>query len=186
MHFKRTTGNRNGYVRRRAAKKIKEAAEKLRRSDFLPEVEDIARAIALQGTSEDEMAMMLGIEPSLLKKWKKFYPSFAKALDEGHTEADAEVMAALYKRAVGFKAYHDVVTADGDKIRLFSKLPPDTPAIKYWLNNRQTKRWRESQHVGVGGGSKGDSPLTVRDETKHQLMSSILSLIQSKPDDPDD
>lgn len=159
---------------------------------FLPDHLDQVRAIAMHGCTDDEMAATFGIPARLLQKWKAFYPSFKEAIDKGRTLPDAMVVAALHKKAIGYSRDKDVAFPGGRGrepvvLTVTEHFEPDTPAIKYWLNNRQPDRWRDSSHVAATGGRKGDAPIGMKDETKHELMSSILGLIRPKPDgDPAD
>jgi hypothetical protein len=144
----------------------------------------------MQGLSDDEMASLFGIKPELMQKWKSFYPSFKQAIEEGRTQADAAVVVALFKRATGyshpeekqFVIEGDLVTHDTIK-----HYPPDYSSIKLWLTNRKREHWKDRVEHRVGGSSgsgNDDAPIGVRDETKLELMSSILSLIRAKPDLP--
>ena len=57
---------------------------------------------------------------------------------------------------------------------------PDVQAIKLWLTNRQRKNWSDRKETTHSGDP--DAPIGLRDETKREVMSSILALIQPKPD----
>ena len=50
------------------------------------------------------------------------------------------------------------------------------------MTNRQREHWKDRQQVGVSGGSDDNAPIGIRDETKMEVMSSILALIKPKPD----
>jgi uncharacterized SAM-dependent methyltransferase len=108
-------------------------------------------------------------------------------LREGRTWADARVLQSLFEVATGyshpetkvhFDKYGDVHTFD-----MVKHYKPDVEAIKMWMTNRQKDTWRTRQDVGVHGGAGDKSPVgvAVKNETKEQLVSSILSLIQPKP-----
>jgi len=53
-------------------------------------------------------------------------------------------------------------------------------AIKLWLTNRQRQNWSDRRETEISG--RADAPIGLRDETKIEVMSSILALIQPKPD----
>ena len=53
---------------------------------FPPDHLDIVRAIALRGMSDTEMADVFGYHQADIKAWKKLYPSFKEAVEEGRTE----------------------------------------------------------------------------------------------------
>lgn len=152
---------------------------------FLPDHLDQVRAIAMRGISEKEMSEVFDIHPRQLKLWKKQYPTFKDAIEQGYTDADTAVLSALYQSAVGYT--HDeekIFQWDGDIIRAdtVKHYKPDIAAIKLWITNRQRDNWKDRQQVGVSGGAGDDAPIGIRDETKLEVISSILALIKPKPD----
>jgi hypothetical protein len=111
------------------------------------------------------MAKAFGVARSTFDLWLQKYPDFSGAVNEGKLEADAQVARALYNRAVGVELEEEFVTvrkdANGNPVLLKEtvkrRLPPDTMACVYWLNNRtrKTGRWTQSQKLeltGAGGG----------------------------------
>jgi len=152
---------------------------------FLPDHLEQVRAIAMRGISEETMSQVFDIAKSQINLWKKQYPLFKDAIEDGYTDADSAVLSALYQRAVGYQ--HDeekIMQWDGEIIRAdtVKHYPPDVPAIKLWLTNRQREHWKDRHHSTHSGGAGDDSPIGLRDETKLEVMSSILALIQPKPD----
>lgn len=152
---------------------------------FLPDHLHQVRAIAMRGIDEEQMSELFDIKRSQINKWKKQYPLFKEALEGGYTDADAAVLSAVYQSAVGYT--HDeekLFFWDGDVTRAdtVKHYKPDMVAAKLWLTNRQREHWKDRQHTSVSGGESDTSPLGLRDETKLEVMSSILALIQPKPD----
>jgi len=151
---------------------------------FLPDHLEQVRAIAMRGIDEEQMSEIFDISPRQMGKWKAQYPLFKDALEAGYTDADAAVLAALYQSAVGYT--HDeekIFQWDGEIVRAetVKHYKPDVAAIKLWLTNRQGDNWKDRHHTNVSG--KDDhSPIGIRDETKMEVMSSILALIKPKPD----
>ena len=95
------------------------------------------------------------------------------------------MLSALYQSAVGYT--HDeekIFQWDGDIVRADTTkhYKPDIAAIKLWLTNRQREHWKDRQQVGMHGGADDNAPLGLRDETRMEVMSSILALIKPKPD----
>jgi len=165
----------------------KRAKRRTKGATFLPDFPDVVRAIAMQGVTDDELAFSFGLNPSIIRGWRKLYPDFDEAVKEGRTVADLQVIEALHKKAIGHTYDTDVVIKHGNdySIETIAKHePPETNAIKYWLSNRDPDRWNRTalhiQHTGKKG--EPDIGLGVKQETKMELMSSILSLIQPKPD----
>lgn len=151
---------------------------------FWPDHLDHVKSIALRGLTDDEMAIMMNISSDLLESWKIYYPTFAKAIEDGRTRADVEVVQALHKNAVGHTYETDEVvkTRTGGMVVTVSKhVPGETAAQKFWLQNRQPAHWNIPQQVSVGGRGKGD-PIHVVAEHKNEVINSILNLITPKPD----
>ncbi len=147
----------------------------------------------MRGTSDEEMADIFGIPNKLIKQWKKTYPSFEQAIAEGRTEPTVQVIQALHQRAIGYNHPETKVHFDGGEhgsqkwktLNITKHHPPEMKAINMWLTNQQPDLWLgERSHVSVSGGKGVDSPIGIKNETKVELVNSILALIQPKSDDP--
>lgn len=150
---------------------------------FLPDYADQIRAIMMNGYDEDDISELFDISRKQMGIWKSQYPEFKKAVEFGYTDADAAVLNALFQTATGYT--HDeekLFMWDGEIIRgdTVKHYKPDVQAIKLWLTNRQRTNWSDRRETEVSG--KQDSPIGLRDETKMEVMSSILALIAPKPD----
>jgi DNA-binding XRE family transcriptional regulator len=97
--------------------------------------------MALLGLSDSQMANILGITEQTLNNWKTEHPMFFESLTQGKENADGKVARAMYKRALGLTIIEEALTKDGQVVQLRKELPPDTPAAKHWLANRQRKLW---------------------------------------------
>jgi hypothetical protein len=149
---------------------------------YWPDHIDEVKAIAMTGMSDQEIAKALGVREEQWDAWVQYYPSFAAAIEDGRTNADAEVVAALHKNAIGFKYFADEVvrTRKGAQVIQVEKhFLPETGAQKFWLQNRSS-RWRAGQNINLGG-QKGN-PVQVDQETKMMVIHSILNLIRPQPD----
>lgn len=168
---------------KREHSKPKVAPSKALTDIYWPDRIDYVKAVAAQGLTDVEMAAYLGVSENQLESWKAFYPLFSKAIDEGRSQADVEVIQALHKNAVGFEYTTDEVvkTRHGAEVVTATKfVPPDTQAQKFWLTNRSAN-WRQGQNVAVGG-RKDAPPIAVSAETKLQVIHSILNMITPRPD----
>lgn len=130
------------------------------------------------------MAVMLGVSPALFDSWRKFYPEFNRAVEDGRALPDQEVIAALHKNAVGYEREQDVVvkTRRGAQI-VTTKVfyPGETAAQRYWLNNRVPKYWRDRQEHAIGGQGK-ENPVHIKSESKTEIINSLLNMIVPRPD----
>jgi len=97
--------------------------------------------MALLGLTDTQMATIIGINQDTFNEWKKVYPIFSESLMRGKEDADGKVAKAMYKRALGLTIIEEALTKDGQIVQLRKELPPDTPAAKHWLANRQRKLW---------------------------------------------
>ena len=132
--------------------KAKKTVKTGRPTNYLEVYNEQARKLGLLGYTDKEMADFFGVTETTLNNWKIAHPPFFESLKAGKEVADMEVTASLYHRAKGYshtetKVFNnqgEIVTHDVKKI-----YPPDPISIKYWLNNRQPKRWREKVEDSV-------------------------------------
>jgi len=147
----------------------------------LPQV----RAIAAKGYTDKEISAIYGIPSDLFRAWRKAYPDFDDALNRGRLQPDAAVIEALFKTAVGYDFKEEGLTRTGAVREIRRHKPPDTTAIKYWLNNRAKEMWKDRSSAEVSGGSdEGAKPIGIKSEGRDEMIAAILQLVKPKPDDP--
>ena len=100
-----------------------------RPSKLTPAILAQARALALIGLTDAQMAIAWDVGEATINRWKK-NDEFRESLKGGKILADAEVGQALFQKAIGW---------DGG--------PPDTTACIFWLKNRQPRQFREKQEA---------------------------------------
>jgi hypothetical protein len=169
---------------RKATKRLRPEPSRAVAPIFWPDHYDEVKAIAMTGMANDDMARALGVKEELWDAWTKYYPGFAKAIEDGRTNADAQVVAALHKNAIGFKYTADEVvrTRRGAQVVQVEKhFLPETGAQKFWLTNRKPE-WRAAQNMQVGGQKGAPIGVEVKQETKMMVIHSILNLIRPQPD----
>lgn len=152
---------------------------------FLPDNLNLVRYAAMRGGCSDAMlAEYFGIREEVIALWRERYPEFDKAIEDGYSMADADVVVGMHKAATGFE-YEEEQAVGGkvpDVLRVKRVALPNVAAQKAWLAFRR-KDFRESQntqrleHTGANGG-----PIDVTQETKSQVIATILAMVQSKPD----
>lgn len=113
---------------------------------------ELGYKLALLGLKDQEISAVFGVADSTLSKWKNDYPEFSEALKNGKAPADAQVVARLFQRAMGYE--HDevdirVVNGSVVQTRVRKYYPPDTTACIFWLKNRQRQYWRDRAEFGV-------------------------------------
>lgn len=148
---------------------------------FLPDHEQLVRLIASKGMSDSEFEVIYGLSSGTVSKWRKHYPGFDKAVTDGRTVADANVLFALYQNCVGFSYTEEQAVGGRDPTVLSVKRykPGETTAQKHWLGSRLRADWPQNsiEHSGPNGG-----PIGIKSESRNDLIDSILSLITSKSD----
>lgn len=150
-------------------------------STFAPDELDLVRMIALRGSSDAEMAEFFGVAPAVWHAWQQRYPSFAKAIEAGRTRADANVLAALYQRCVGYnyEEQQAVGGRDPEVLEVKRHAPPSVDGIKLWMTNRQREYWRSRESLEH---STPDGPIGVKVASRDELIDAIVGLVASKPD----
>ena len=103
-----------------------------------------ARKLCLLGFTNDQLAKFFEVATSTIELWIKTHPEFSGAIKAGGVNADAEVAASLYHRAIGYS--HEAVKIFNDQgsplvVPYTEHYPPETAAAFIWLKNRQ--RWRD-------------------------------------------
>lgn len=121
-----------------------------RKTLYKPEYAEMARKIALLGSTDAELADIFEVSETTIHEWKKKHKEFSEALKKGKILADANVADRLYKKATGYE--HEAVKIfnnNGEEmvVPYTEKFAPDTTAAIFWLKNRQRAHWRDRQEV---------------------------------------
>lgn len=144
----------------------------------------MVRMIAAKGATDEELEDMFMLEPGTIADWRKRYPRFQQALDEGRSKPDADVLFGLYRNAVGYE-YEEEQAVGGKTIGVVTvkrHARPSVDAQKYWLAQRKRDDWRPVARNEMSGPNGG--PIGVKSETKSELIEALLGLIQPQ-DDPE-
>jgi len=128
----------------------------------------LVRTYAKLGMIEEQIAEEMDISVVTLNAWKNKYPEFLEALREGKKHPNAQVVAALYKSAIGY-TYQEIVEEPiriidpkatrgrgrppKEKLRvtkvITKTVPPNTRAQEYWLMNRSRSEWGSSMKLDI-------------------------------------
>jgi transposase-like protein len=86
------------------------------------------------GVSDKELSQILGVAKSTLNRWKHERREFSDSLREGKATADATVIKALYRLAIGYEYKEIQTTYNKQKevihvIEIRRMIPPDLKAI---------------------------------------------------------
>lgn len=130
------------------------------------------RSLAREGLNGKQIAAELGITERTLYNWAKRYPEFFQCLNEGRQSSDAQVEAALFRKAIGgtVKETRKVVIKDEkngkenkhvEMVEIEREVMPDTGAAIFWLKNRQPDKWRDKrEYVPAIENSEYEDELT--------------------------
>lgn len=73
-----------------------------RPTPYKPEFNEQAYKLCLLGYTLDDLGKHFGVDGSTICVWQNKYPEFRESIKAGGAVADAEVVQALYKRAIGY------------------------------------------------------------------------------------
>ena len=109
-----------------------------------PEGVALMAAWTREGCSFAEVARRCGVRETVLRGWARRFLGVEEALSASREAVDAQVEAALLRRALGY-TYTEAVeeeSGSGLKRRETHKYePPNLTAIKFWLACRLPEKW---------------------------------------------
>jgi hypothetical protein len=129
---------------------------------------------AESGLTDKKLATVFDVCEATINKWKHEYPDFLESIQRGKDKFNCEKAEySLFKLVMGFhytettKEAKPVIVKneDGSITELNNKLvvtkkvrklvPPNDRAVRFFLKNRDPKRWRDTQAVEVTGKDGG-------------------------------
>lgn len=129
----------------------------------------VKQAVMLGMEFKDIASSVFNVPEEVFLQWMVDYPDFAEAAKEGGEKADMLVVDALHKIATGFE-YTEEVAVPGMGIETISRYhEPNINAIKYWLNNRKSDKWKNKTENSLSGEVKGGIALVVIDKDDEGL-----------------
>jgi hypothetical protein len=112
---------------------------------YKPEYNELAHNYCLLGATNEVLAEFFDVAPRTVDNWIATHPDFADAVRRGRAVADGVVVRALFERAKGFSHKVTRTTLYRGKEHTITNTvsyPPDTPACRFWLINRQRHYWQ--------------------------------------------
>lgn len=120
----------------------------------------LIESMVSEGSTDKEIAEKLGLSYSTFRRYKSQNADLKAAIAQGKDKKNQSVIQALYKNCIGYKYYEEVLTKvkkevlaeDGQTILVQEEVEissvkkykgPDLNAQKYWLNNRDTAKWKD-------------------------------------------
>ena len=125
-----------------------------RPSSYKEEYAKQAYKLCLLGYTDKELAKFFNVCEATIDNWKDNIPEFLGSLLDGKDIADANVAESLYNRATGYT--HDeekIFCTEGliTRVQTLKHYPPEVAAMKSWLHNRRSSKWREKVDVTHSG-----------------------------------
>jgi len=112
------------------------------------------RLAAIEGWYEDglideEVARKMGIHINTLYTWFRRFPKLKEASLRGKEVTDALVEKKLLSKALGKDQVINIVyDEDGNVIqKTIKQNAPDFRSIRYWLQNRKGRTWKNLNHL---------------------------------------
>ena len=103
------------------------------------------------GLSDEQVAENLGISYTLLKEWKKKYPTFLTAIKKGKEVSDYELENALHKRSSGYYYTEETLTNAGKIVNITKYEHPNPTSLIFALKNRLPGKYRDKQEIEQTG-----------------------------------
>lgn len=121
----------------------------------------LATALGELGLIDTKIAERMEISEATLNNWKKKYPDFKKALNNGKMIIDKEVENSLLSltREKKFDEIERTIKTDdkGKELKGETRIKtikriilPSVQACIFWLKNRRPDHWRDAQHITHG------------------------------------
>ncbi len=142
-----------------------------------------AYRLCLLGLTDAELAHYFNVTETTVNNWKNSYPKFFESILEGRELADAKVAEKLYHRALGYSQKSVKIFNDQGTpliVPYIENFPPDTNAASLWLRNRQSKKWRDSKALELGG--EGGGPIRIVGMTIEELESETTKMLEELKD----
>ena len=115
----------------------------------------VIEGLVIGGHTNESIAEIMGWNEDTFYVLKQRDARFSELLSNSKEKADAEVQAALYKRATGYtfkeRKKKEVDKPDGVEIHTevaTKHLPADVRAAQIWLMNRNPDKWKEKPEAG--------------------------------------
>lgn len=105
-----------------------------------------------KGMTYVEIADFLSVTERAIYKWLNNHPDLQEAVEEAKKRANKKVEAALFHRAIGYKAdavkvFFDSKSGETVEHQYVHQYPPDTQAAIMWLKNRDPDNWKDKTEV---------------------------------------
>lgn len=130
----------------------------------------LIEGLARDGYTNQDIALRLGIEPSVLYNAKRTRPEINAAINRGKQVVDYKVENALLKSALGYKTKEVKVTTimrygkvvEKQKEVLEKDVPPNSISCQVWLYNRCPDKWKRNRDKLLEDEEEATIQVTVK------------------------
>ncbi len=139
----------------------------------------VAREMCERGATNADLAAHFGVALSTIWLWQTTHTEFFESCKLGKAVADERVKQSFYMRAVGYE-YDAVKVMQSEGTPVYAPyrehVPADVTAGKFWLMNRCSGEFKDTQHLNHD--TPADSPLA---ELARQLAGTALRPREGEP-----
>lgn len=120
------------------------------------------------------MFTKLGIDKKTFYKWRKEFPEFNYAIQEGEVATEESLLETAHKLAHGgFKVYEQVVDKDGDVHTIYKETKPDGSMLKHLLQVENPKDHVIKEKTEISVDNEGMIMSLLHDLDANELQSII-------------
>ena len=124
---------------------------------YKPEYDRMAYAACYEtGATDSQLAKIFGVTKNTLRRWMGVHESFKVSVQKGKDEFNNRVAEdCLMKRIKGFDYTEKIKeinpeTGELEVVRTVTKkVIPDATSLKFYLMNRDRKRWTQAQKIEI-------------------------------------
>lgn len=158
----------------------------------------MAKSLYRIGLTDIEVAEEFGVSVNTILKWANQYADFKRARKEGKAHPDSQVVAALFKKAVGYEYTEELKELKAPKYPVdketgkimrprgrppkpklvttritVKQSPPDTLAMIYWLKNRMPELYKDRHQVEINGGGVATILVPTNDQVDRLIEAKL-------------
>lgn len=143
------------------------------------------------GLTNDELGDRFGVSGKTIDQWIREIPEFAACVYDGREGADALVIGAAFKAAIGYSHDEDDIKAvslgnnQGSEIVVTpttKHYPPNYNFANLILINRQRQRWPNRDNPSLGAGDGTRTPEEIARIAREAIRAALTEV--DPPEDP--
>ena len=123
-----------------------------RPSKFKEEFLEQAEEMAMLGLPDKDIALILGVKPLEITRWKVSHPAFDSAIVRGRAIGHKSMTKAMFDCGCGYEREEDIVSVDKKTGKIYRETvtkyyPPNPICQHYYLGNRHKESWASIQKI---------------------------------------